>query len=172
MAFLRVLCLSLSLSLSLSLCLSVAYVCKNCHTMTLIRGFGTPLLLLSSPRRLCSPGPLRDLMEAIYLLSLLRRFITRIYSTEQRRKKGSKEGGREISLLARKSPVAFVKIAQALRLCHRFNLQPLKERSKKVGPRWHELLPAAGQRQPGALDAESPQPRARPLDHPCTHKKD
>ena len=80
MAFLRL--LSLSPSLRLSLSLFVAYVCKNCHTMTLIRGFGTPVLcpaLLSRPR---------DLMEAIYLLSLLRRFITRTYSTEQGREEG------------------------------------------------------------------------------------
>ena len=63
MAFLRVLCLS-PLSLSLSLC--VAYVCKNCHTMTLIRGFGTPLTpLLSRPR---------DLMDAIYLFIIIAAF--------------------------------------------------------------------------------------------------
>ena len=102
-----------SLLLPRCLCLSVAYVCKNCHTMTLIRGFGTPLTpLLSRPR---------DLMEAIYLLSLSRHFITRIYSSEQRRQEGNIAFGTAIS------SVAWVKIAQALRLCQRVSLPPLLE---------------------------------------------
>ena len=41
-------------------------VCKNCHTMTLITGFGTPLTpLLSRPR---------DLMDAIYLFIIIAAF--------------------------------------------------------------------------------------------------
>ena len=62
MAFLRV--------LSLSLC--VAYVCKNCHTMTLIRGFGT-LPLLSLARGLNGGDISFTIIAAFYYTDLFRR---------------------------------------------------------------------------------------------------
>ena len=128
---------------SVSLSLFVAYVCKNCHTMTLIRGFGTPLQLLSSPR-LCSALPAPGLnggdisfiiIAAFYYTDLFHR------AKKEGRKEGRKEGGRE-------GNIAFG-TEISCRLCQNCSsssiMPPLqltasKGEVNKAGPRLHELL--------------------------------
>ena len=88
--------------------------------MTLIRGFGTPLLSSALPAPGLNGGDISFIIiAAFYYTDLFHR--AKKEGRKEEREEGNIAFGTEIS------SVAFVKIAQALRLCHRFNFTPLQD---------------------------------------------